>query len=204
LSWWVNRCAGALPCTCWLLLALGGCATPASRVTLLPQADGAHGGVTVKAGDKTQTLTEPYQAAAVDSRGGITAQTVSAQELRQRHAQLLARQPPAPQRFVLYFLLGSDELTPDSAAQLPAVLQAVQAYPGGELVVMGHTDRVGTIEDNDSLSKRRAQAIRRQLIASGVQPELIEAVGRGEREPLVPTADEIYEPRNRRTEILVR
>jgi OmpA-OmpF porin, OOP family len=187
-----------------LMLALSGCATPASRVTLLPQADGAHGGVTVKAGDKTQVLTEPYQVAAVDSRGGIATQTVSAQDLRQRHALLLARQPPAPQRFVLYFLLGSDELTPESATQLPAVLKAVQAYPGGELVVIGHTDRVGMVDDNDALSKRRAQAIRQQLIASGVQPELIEAVGRGEREPLVTTADDIYEPRNRRTEILVR
>ena len=74
----------------------------------------------------------------------------------------------------------------------------------GEIVVVGHTDRVGTVESNDALSLQRAQAVRQLFIDRGFDPARVDAVGRGEREPLVPTDDELDEPRNRRTEIVVR
>ena len=79
-----------------------------------------------------------------------------------------------------------------------------QARSGGEIVVTGHTDRQGSLEANDQLSLERAQAIRTLLIERGFKPELIDAVGRGEREPVVPTDDEVAEPRNRRAVIVVR
>jgi OmpA-OmpF porin, OOP family len=189
---------------CIFLAGLAGCASPVGRVTLLPQADGSASSVVVQSKDKTQVLAQPYQVAAVDSRNRVEAQVTTAEEVAKRHADLLARQPPAPQRFMLNFLPGSSELTPESITQLPTILEAVQARAGGELVVVGHTDTTGKLEDNDALSLRRAQAVRQLLIARGVQPGLVEAVGRGEREPLVPTADEVNEPRNRRAEILVR
>jgi outer membrane protein OmpA-like peptidoglycan-associated protein len=73
-----------------------------------------------------------------------------------------------------------------------------------EVTVIGHTDRVGKAEANDALSIKRAQILRTMLIAQGVPSTAIEAAGRGEREPLVPTADEVAEPKNRRVEISVR
>ena len=88
--------------------------------------------------------------------------------------------------------------------QLPAILSQARALPGGELVVVGHTDRTGSPQANDVLSLQRAQAVRNLLIAQGFQPELVEAVGRGEREPAVPTEANVDEPRNRRAEIIVR
>ena len=57
---------------------------------------------------------------------------------------------------------------------------------------------------NDALALRRAETVRAMLIARGVAPENIVAVGRGKRELLVPTADGVAEPRNRRVEIVVR
>jgi outer membrane protein OmpA-like peptidoglycan-associated protein len=73
-----------------------------------------------------------------------------------------------------------------------------------EVRVIGHTDRVGSRQANDALSKNRAEAIREQLIASGVPADSLETVGRGERDLLVPTEDEVDEPRNRRVEINLR
>jgi outer membrane protein OmpA-like peptidoglycan-associated protein len=73
-----------------------------------------------------------------------------------------------------------------------------------EVQVTGHTDRVGTDTDNDRLSLERAEAVRAMLIQRGIQATFIRAVGRGEREPLVPTPDEQSEPRNRRVEVIVR
>ena len=68
----------------------------------------------------------------------------------------------------------------------------------------GHTDRVGSVADNDRLSLQRAEAVRAMLIQRGIKASFLRAVGRGEREPLIPTADEQAEPRNRRVEVIVR
>ena len=73
-----------------------------------------------------------------------------------------------------------------------------------EIVVVGHTDRVGTDQQNDVLSLQRAERVRQELVRLGVDPNSMSTVGRGEREPLVPTDDEVAQPRNRRVEITVR
>ena len=70
--------------------------------------------------------------------------------------------------------------------------------------MIGHTDRVGSVEGNDALSKTRAQTIGAVLIEGGVPADKLETVGRGERDLLVPTEDEVNEPKNRRVEINLR
>ncbi len=127
-----------------------------------------------------------------------------AQAVREQYPQLLALQPPPAERFVLEFEPGTSQLTADSQARLDEIIARARARAGGEIVVTGHTDRQGSLEDNDRLARERAQAISTLLIERGFKAELIEAVGRGEREPLVPTDDEVAEPRNRRAELLVR
>jgi len=54
------------------------------------------------------------------------------------------------------------------------------------------------------LSRQRAEVVRKALIARGIPPEDVVAIGRGKRNLLVLTADSVAEPRNRRVEILVR
>jgi OOP family OmpA-OmpF porin len=73
-----------------------------------------------------------------------------------------------------------------------------------EVQVTGHTDRVGSVADNAQLSLQRAEAVRAMLIQRGINSSFLRAVGRGEREPLIPTADQQAEPRNRRVEVIVR
>jgi outer membrane protein OmpA-like peptidoglycan-associated protein len=70
--------------------------------------------------------------------------------------------------------------------------------------VVGHTDRVGSLTYNDALSLRRAERVRTGFVQMGIPREQISVAGRGEREPIVPTEDEVAEPRNRRVEITVR
>jgi OOP family OmpA-OmpF porin len=182
-----------------LLLA---CA-PVSRVILLPQANGQPSAVEVKSDVGTQLLSQPYQTADVSRHGQVQLGETSAADMQARYGQLLS-QPPVEQRFVLYFESGTTVLTPESQTQLGEVLAYALAQPGGEMIVVGHTDRVGSLEDNDALSLQRAGFIRDQLLVQGFAPERIEAVGRGERAPLVATDDEVAEPRNRRIEIIVR
>lgn len=84
------------------------------------------------------------------------------------------------------------------------ILAQAIARPGGEILIVGHTDTVGTGEINDRLSRQRAGVIREMVIARGFSPLLVHAVGRGERELAIPTQDGVDEPRNRRVEIVVR
>jgi outer membrane protein OmpA-like peptidoglycan-associated protein len=118
--------------------------------------------------------------------------------------EALSALPAAPQHFILYFRFESNELTDESRALLPKVLDAVRQQPYPDVSVVGHTDTTGTSTGNFELGLRRANAIRERLIEAGVRASLIEATSHGEADPLVKTADEVLEPRNRRVEITVR
>lgn len=187
-----------------VLSALLGACAPATRVTLLPQANGTPSAVDVRTPQQTQALNQPFQFADVDRKGAITAGTTTAAQVRKDHPRLIALVPPPWDRFTLEFEPGTSVLTAASAAQLPRIIERAKARSGGEIVVVGHTDRQGAADANDRLSLERARAVRSLLIQQGFNAELIDAVGRGEREPLVPTDDDVVEPRNRRAEIEVR
>ena len=185
------------------MLAISACA-PATRVTLLPQANGQPSAVVVTTAKGSQVVAKPFDVAEIRKNGSLALTQTNAAEVAKAHPQLLALQPAAPESFVLEFEPGSSILTAESQARLSDVIRAALGRAGGEIVVTGHTDRQGTLEANDALSLQRAQAVRELLIGQGFKPELIDAVGRGEREPVVPTEDEVVEPRNRRAEVVVR
>ena len=182
---------------------LAGCASATRVVLLPPPGDKTSSAVVVTAGQDSAVLSRPYDSAQVRA-DAVKEKQLDAQTVGQRYQRLLSAQPAEPNRFILYFPSGTAELTPELNAQLSAILQDAIKRPGGEIIVTGHTDRVGSLESNDALSLRRAQAVRNLIVQMGFDPKLVQAVGRGEREPLVPTDDEVAEPKNRRVEIVVR
>lgn len=184
-------------------LLVVGCA-PATRVTLLPMEQARSTAVEVRSEAASLVLDRPYTQAEVGTDGALDVVQTSAERVQSRYRELLAVQPPAARPFTLYFESGGTRFTPESQAALDTVLEQARQRPGGEIVVIGHTDRVGSLEANDALSLRRAQATRELLIQRGFDARRIQAVGRGERDPAVPTEDEAAEPRNRRTEVIVR
>jgi outer membrane protein OmpA-like peptidoglycan-associated protein len=188
------------------LLLLAGCAKPARNdlYVLMPGQDGKTGALSVESNGKQAVLDQPYAAAKVKEPGRVEAGSVTEQEARQAFGAALEAQPGRPTSFLLYFLENRDELTPDSRQMLTRVVDEIARRPAPEIVVIGHTDRVGPVPYNDTLSLRRAERVRDELVKVGIAAERIRVEGRGEREPLVPTADEVAEPRNRRVEISVR
>jgi outer membrane protein OmpA-like peptidoglycan-associated protein len=188
------------------LLLLVGCARPARTdlYVLMPGADGKTGALSVESGGKQTVLDQPYAAVRVKESGQVEPGSVTEQEARQAFGAALAAQPGRPTSFVLYFLENRDELTPDSRQMLSSVVDEIARRPAPEIVVIGHTDRVGPVPYNDTLSLRRAERVRDELVKVGITADRIRVEGRGEREPLVPTADEVAEPRNRRVEISIR
>jgi len=178
---------------------------PTSTVVLLPDADGKTGSVIVKTEGQQQAVSAAYASASVNRRGTIHAAGEDAGQVQQRYAATLAARPLAPVSFTVFFEFGSAvDIAPVFQPTLEKLKATIGSYPAAEVTVIGHTDRVGTLESNDALSVRRAETVRDLILQAGLQPTVLEVAGRGEREPLVPTADEVPEVQNRRVEINLR
>jgi OmpA-OmpF porin, OOP family len=186
-----------------IMAFLAGCATP-DRVVLLPGADGQTGAIVVKTARGEARLDKPYETVTIDKSGQIEAETLSQDNVQQQYGSLLAMLPPRPLSFTLYFIMGKDELTPESKPILELIKAELAKRPAPEITIIGHADKVGMDALNDVLSIRRAEAVLQAFRKAGISTEKIEIEGRGKREPIVQTSDGVAEPRNRRAEINIR
>jgi OmpA-OmpF porin, OOP family len=111
-------------------------------------------------------------------------------------------QPPATAReFRVYFDFDQAQLGPGAQQILQQIAQQAKQDPNLRVVLVGKADRTGTDAYNLALSQRRADAVRQILVENGVPAANIDARWVGEREPPVPTAAGVREPRNRVVEI---
>ncbi|MBX7147375.1 MAG: OmpA family protein [Alphaproteobacteria bacterium] len=113
----------------------------------------------------------------------------------------------APAEFIVYFEFDKSRLTTAGKGVISEVLNYVnglgsKAVP--QISVTGHTDLAGPAAYNMALSLRRADTVRKALIAGGVPAEAITTAGRGEAEPAVRTKDGTPERKNRRAIIIVQ
>ncbi len=187
-------------------LCIAACTTPGTRVVLLPQDDGRSSAVVVTASGGEKLLDKPFQRATARTGASGAPEVDQADPARVRadNKPLFDLAPARAQRYVVYFDGGGVLLTTDSQRIMTDALAAAESRSGSDIVITGYTDTVGSAPQNDALSSRRAQQVRQMFIERRFPPSRIEAVGRGERDLAVPTADETAEPRNRRVTIEVR
>jgi len=188
------------------VLVLGGCAAPPSRdlVVLLPDKDGKVGALVVQNQKGSAVLNTAYATARTAPDGSVERGLASQSEIKDIFGGAIAAQPPRPISFTLYFESGSDEFTEQSKQELKRLLAEMARRQASDIIVIGHTDLVGPDPSNDALSLQRAGRVKSILVGMGVPAERILTAGRGRREPLIPTANGVIEPRNRRVEISVR
>lgn len=188
-----------------LVLVLAGCAVR-STVVLIPDSDGHVGQLVVANEGGQQILNEKNQSVRVadlkTAPGKV--KTMSAEEIQDTFADALAAEPLPPVKFILHFMPDSDQLTDESRAVLPDIFQTIQSRQSTDIVISGHTDTVGEKNYNYTLSLERAQAIFKILEAQGAVPAHITVTSHGEGNPLIKTADEVAEPKNRRVEVTIR
>ena len=185
------------------MVLLAGCPRQALFVVLPNAEGGGVGAITVEDGKTATILDQPY--ATAEARAGSSAPVEESRgNISVIFRSAIAAQPVLPHHFRLYFILGSDELTPESQAAYRAVFDDTKQRPVYEIEVIGFTDTLGDLTYNQALSLARAAAIRGKLVRDGFDRQAISIAGRGKRDLLVPTADQTPEPRNRRVEITVR
>jgi outer membrane protein OmpA-like peptidoglycan-associated protein len=185
-------------------LLLGGCAT--SSLVLLPDDEGHEGAVAVLEAGGTQTEAVIGSGNSRTKLGSASpvAKPLGQNGLKKQEAALLTELPPPARSFLLYFEEGTVTLTPQSVAVLNQIKAEIAARSAPDIEVTGHTDSVGSEEDNDRLSARRAEEVLNWLASQGLDRSIMSAVGRGERDLKEPTVDNVSSAVNRRVEIIVR
>lgn len=178
---------------------------PISEVYMvMPEDGGKAGTVAVTFNDGREVVLHGDYSAMSLAGDASKAYVADQAQMQETFGTAVAALPKAPLSATLYFLLGKDELTPDSKQDADRVYADFVKRQAPEVLIVGHTDTVGSAAANQKLSVKRAEKVRQSLIGLGVSSESIQAAGRGENDLLVATPDNTQEPKNRRVEINVR
>lgn len=103
----------------------------------------------------------------------------------------------------ILFDFDSAELRPEAKESLSDLAASLEEYPRTEVLIVGHTDAVGSMEYNEGLSERRADSAADFLIAQGIDPSRLTTIGKGETEPVASNETEYGRQQNRRVEIAI-
>jgi len=160
-----------------VLLVLSGCETTGEAVEEQPAAEQA-------------TPAEATPAAAPET----TAQPMEEKKSPLEEGLLATR--------VIYFEFDSSAIADSYVPLLKAHGEYLSANSGTSITVEGHADERGTREYNIALGERRADAVRRVLLANGASPNQIKVVSYGEERPAVLGHDESAWSKNRRAELM--
>ncbi len=111
--------------------------------------------------------------------------------------------PPPPPSYVILFNsgAGSCELTPAHRDYFASVKKFAESKPGSQIVVTGYADDSGPEPMNNTLSTRRAEFVKKQLLGAGIAAERIVAIGKGENNPVADNSTPEGRSKNRRVEI---
>lgn len=203
-----------LPVVCSATLLLG-CAdrniapaspsVPEDVFILIPDRNGKVGKITISNSAGTTTLSRANESARVRS-DYIPERTeiLSEQDIEKDFHDALQAVPGTADQFVFYFISGTTRMTKESRDQLPVILKKIKKRLPCEISIIGHTDTEADGEYNLTLALQRATRVKDKLLAVGAPRDLLEVTSHGENDPMIPTADNVSEPRNRRVEVFIR
>lgn len=181
-------------------LALAGCAT--DRVTLLDNEPGHDTGAVAVLSTKGETVLDQANSQAALRDGPTRVRRI--EQVPAAYTTVLGDLPPGPRTFTFTFPVGEAQIPEDQRGKLEEVRKELQSRPGAQIEVAGFTDSTGQDDDNDALSRKRAEEVAEQLRGFGFQIDAGDAVGRGEREAKAKLGDGVESPEYRRVDVIVR
>jgi outer membrane protein OmpA-like peptidoglycan-associated protein len=198
-----------------VLLTMG-CRTPAPHppappalqnlFVLLHNEDGTTGAIVVTNAAGSLQLIEANSAINVERADAVPGKPspMDSSEIQRQFQSTLSFIPSPEVRFNLYFLTGGTELTAESQAILPQIILAYKERRSTDVSIIGHTDTTGNNASNYQLGLARAEQIKLMIAALGVNGSHIFTESHGANDLLVPTPNDVSEPKNRRVEVIVR
>lgn len=103
----------------------------------------------------------------------------------------------------LQFDVNSSSVRTSSSGNLSDLSSVLAKYEDTEILIEGHTDSSGSEDYNQSLSKKRAESVKRRLIQNGVMAGRMTSIGYGESQPLEDNSSEAGRQANRRVEVAI-
>ncbi|MCB0362873.1 MAG: OmpA family protein, partial [Bdellovibrionales bacterium] len=103
----------------------------------------------------------------------------------------------------ILFPSGSASLKAGALVNVDKISSILKKYPENRIQVIGHTDSTGRKESNSILSEQRAQAVKMQMVRSGVPESAISTVGMGDSQPVASNASSEGRSQNRRVELVI-
>jgi outer membrane protein OmpA-like peptidoglycan-associated protein len=202
---------GVIAAVAMAAMVMGGCAqlSQTQRGALIGAAGGAAAGAAV--GKATGSTA---RGAIIGAAVGGTAGALIGRQMDRQADELADAIPGATVQRVgegivvtfdsgILFGFDSAELQPAARENLRNLALSLERHEGTQVLLIGHTDSVGSESYNQQLSERRAHAARSYLIAQGLSPLRIEAVGRGLTEPIASNDTEAGRQENRRVEVAI-
>lgn len=179
--------------------------THKSLFVLMPDSDDKVGEIVVSNKGESQIISKAGYATEVKDTNTPPSSPfpLEESEITKIFGEALAAQPEPPLRYLLYFKLGSTDLTKKSEKLLRNIIKTIKNQKSTHISVVGHTDRLGSRQFNSQLGLDRAEWIKKHFISKGIDPSTIDVDSHGEDSPLIKTKDEVAEPRNRRVEVTV-
>lgn len=101
----------------------------------------------------------------------------------------------------IYFEFGKAELKNTSFSKLDEIVDIINQYPDYNLRLSGHTDNIGSDENNLTLSQARVNSVKSYLVGKGISEDRIEATGYGETKPIATNKTAVGRSQNRRVEM---
>lgn len=101
------------------------------------------------------------------------------------------------------FAVSLDDLGGGAEDTLDRVAVAMRRYPLPHADIIGHTDSIGSDADNQELSQARAQVVHDFLVGREIDADRLEAIGRGESEPIAGNDNEAGRAENRRVDFVI-
>lgn len=191
-----------LPLSVFLL----SCTAKDNFVVLSPSADGSFGSLEITTIKGSAILEEEGKAIYIKDSDSMPSQPtpISSKETAKVFQAALEIHPVKPESFLLYFKHNSNELTTESQIMIDSIFLSIDRLDSVDVELVGHTDRTGEDNYNQQLSLKRAKAVSKILTSHNLDPDIVSITYHGEGNPLIPTADNVSEPKNRRVEVMVR
>lgn len=179
--------------------------TPKTTVILLDN-NSSHNAVVVSTNEGNLTIDKPYAYTSLSAldKAPSPLQEGNKEEITKKYAEQLSLLPTAPVSMLFHFEPGTAELTESSKNKVDELIQIINERSPVAIDIIGHSDRAGDADKNYQLALERAKSVENYLQSRQVKLERTTITSYGENDPLIPTADGVSEPQNRRVEIIVR
>ncbi len=103
----------------------------------------------------------------------------------------------------ILFDTGQADLKTTAKENLKQMASIMKKYPENVLTVKGYTDNTGSAKVNETLSQKRAEAVKGELVASGLTEAVVSTIGQGPAQPIADNSTKEGRKKNRRVEIEV-